>query len=247
MCNFPSWIVDKNKKVWFLTDKDIEAYCEHQMPGEKIDWYDFVGHHGIINIFGIDGDHVEGYLDIPVEIASAISMGKMKKMMEGAGIKEFRYNPKDNTCFVKDADGNRFWYKNNKFHRTDGPAVEYADGSKFWYKNGKYHRTIWYKNGKYHRTNGPAIERVDGTKEWYKDGRLHRDDGPAIECFDGTKKWFKHGNRHRDDGPAIEHADGSKVWYKDGFRHRLDGPAVEHVNGTKEYWVKGIRKLKTKE
>lgn len=28
------------------------------------------------------------------------------------------------------ADGNKYWYQDNKFHRIDGPAIEYADGSK---------------------------------------------------------------------------------------------------------------------
>jgi len=33
--------------------------------------------------------------------------------------------------------GNKFWYQNNKLHRTDGPAIEYANGAKYWYQNGK--------------------------------------------------------------------------------------------------------------
>jgi hypothetical protein len=34
-------------------------------------------------------------------------------------------------------DGTTYWYKNDKRHREDGPAIEDADGSKEWYKNGK--------------------------------------------------------------------------------------------------------------
>jgi hypothetical protein len=31
------------------------------------------------------------------------------------------------------------WYDvNKKFHRLDGPAVEYNDGTKFWYYHGQY-------------------------------------------------------------------------------------------------------------
>jgi len=46
-----------------------------------------------------------------------------------------------------DKYGNKRWYVNGKFHRTDGPAIEYSNGSKFWYLNGnelsqkEYHKT----------------------------------------------------------------------------------------------------------
>ena len=56
-------------------------------------------------------------------------------------------------------DGSKFWYLNDKLHRTDGPAVEYANGGK-----------EWYLNGKRHREDGPAIEYADGRKRWFSDG-----------------------------------------------------------------------------
>jgi hypothetical protein len=31
------------------------------------------------------------------------------------------------------ANGNKFWFLNDKIHREDGPAVEYAYGYKAWY------------------------------------------------------------------------------------------------------------------
>ena len=37
---------------------------------------------------------------------------------------------------IERMDG-KHWYKNDKRHREDGPAIEDADGSKEWYKNGK--------------------------------------------------------------------------------------------------------------
>ena len=55
-----------------------------------------------------------------------------------------------------DNDGSKYWYLNDKRHRTDGPAIESKNG----YKG-------WYINGKCHRTDGPAIEYKDGTKVWY--------------------------------------------------------------------------------
>jgi hypothetical protein len=74
----------------------------------------------------------------------------------------------------KDADG--------KFHREDGPALEYANGLK-----------IWYWHGELHREDGPAIQYADGTKFWYWRGKAHREDGPACEYASGTKYWFYHG------------------------------------------------------
>lgn len=51
-------------------------------------------------------------------------------------------------------DGDMSWYKNDKRHRTDGPAM-YKDGNKYWYVEGKLHRT-----------DGPAIIRKNGTEVW---------------------------------------------------------------------------------
>jgi len=56
-------------------------------------------------------------------------------------------------------DGSKRWLLNGKFHRTDGPAIEWDDGLK-----------QWWLNGKRHRTDGPAIERADGSKLWFLNG-----------------------------------------------------------------------------
>jgi len=34
-------------------------------------------------------------------------------------------------------NGTKFWRLNGKYHREDGPALEYANGAKFWYLNGE--------------------------------------------------------------------------------------------------------------
>jgi len=57
--------------------------------------------------------------------------------------------------------GDKFYYLNGKFHRMDGPSIEYSSGRKEWY----YH-------GVRHRENGPAIEFADGVKHWYYHGNL---------------------------------------------------------------------------
>jgi len=55
-----------------------------------------------------------------------------------------------------DFDGTKYWSLNDKFHREDGPAIEWPDGSKYWYLNDKLHRE-----------DGPAVERSNGTKQWF--------------------------------------------------------------------------------
>ena len=51
------------------------------------------------------------------------------------------------------------FYKNRKYHRLNGPAIEYVDGD-----------SMWFKDGLFHRTNGPAIEWADNAKEWWVEG-----------------------------------------------------------------------------
>lgn len=57
------------------------------------------------------------------------------------------------------------WSMNDKFHREDGPAVEYLSGT-----------TCWYLNGLRHREDGPAIEWNNGYNEWF----IH---GEKVDCM----------------------------------------------------------------
>ena len=57
------------------------------------------------------------------------------------------------------SNGDKYWYKNDKLHRENGPAVESPNGDK-----------AWWINGKCHRVNGPALEYADGKKVWYING-----------------------------------------------------------------------------
>ena len=58
------------------------------------------------------------------------------------------------------ASGHKSWYLNGKYHREDGPAIEWVNGDK-----------SWYLNGKRHREDGPAIEWSDGSQFWYLNGK----------------------------------------------------------------------------
>jgi len=77
------------------------------------------------------------------------------------------------------SNSDKYWYINDKLHRTDGPAVENSNGDK-----------SWWINDKRHREDGPAVERANGDKLWFINGKRHREDGPAIEYANGDKLWF---------------------------------------------------------
>ena len=77
--------------------------------------------------------------------------------------------------------GTKFWYKEGKLHREDGPAIEYSGGSK-----------AWYVEGEPHREDGPAIEYINGYKAWLKKGKFHRIDGPAILFINDKKSYFEY-------------------------------------------------------
>ena len=65
------------------------------------------------------------------------------------------------TIKIREINGTKEWQLKGKYHREDGPAIEWADGSK-----------AWYRNGKRHRVDGPAIEYVDGSKSWCLNGKF---------------------------------------------------------------------------
>ena len=91
-------------------------------------------------------------------------------------------NSTEKPVMTVDKVGNKIWRLNGKYHRTDGPAIEYTNGNK-----------SWYINGERHRTDGPAIEYIDGSKLWYINGNPHRTDGPAVEYANGSNVWYING------------------------------------------------------
>ena len=44
-------------------------------------------------------------------------------------------HPNFTGCLINKIVKNKAWYKEGKWHREDGPAVEWADGFKAWYLN----------------------------------------------------------------------------------------------------------------
>ena len=66
------------------------------------------------------------------------SLGCIVKLTEEN--KMIEYTVKVNEC------GTKFWFLNGKYHREDGPAIEYANGTKYWYLNGEeFSKKKWKK------------------------------------------------------------------------------------------------------
>ena len=128
---------------------------------------------------------------------------------------------------VIDERGNKYWYKDDEFHREDGPASESADGTKYWYLNGRRHRE-----------DGPAVEFPDGTKRWwYKDIFVGQGDKPDPVL------WTRLTSVELNGGPLLNGCvvdlDGKKHWYRDDKLHREDGPAVEWWHGEEQWYFNG--------
>jgi hypothetical protein len=66
---------------------------------------------------------------------------------------------------IIDDCGFKNYYKDDKLHREDGPAIESPSG----YKE-------WRINDLISRYDGPAVEYPDGTKLWFLDGHLYDED-----------------------------------------------------------------------
>ena len=191
----------------YTMDDEIELcksgfhFC--MVPFEVLDYYDKYSKFAIIKASG------KIIHDYDKSVCSCITIEKLISLDELCNF---------NGKFVR-INNTIEYYQNGKYHRDNGPAIEYANGAK-----------EWWKNGDLHREDGPAIERANGEKEWRKNGLLHREDGPAIEFANGDKEWYIKGYLHREDGPAIERANGDKEWYKNGEFHREDDPAIDYAD-----------------
>ena len=78
---------------------------------------------------------------------------EIDKKVDGDLEKDFPNNP---TVYP---DGTKVYFRNEVYHREDGPAIIYNNDCK-----------LWYKNGKLHREDGPAIEWLNNQKYYYLEG-----------------------------------------------------------------------------
>ena len=75
--------------------------------------------------------------------------------------------------YQMDSAGNYHYKVNGKYHREDGPALEYYGG-------GGGH---WYINGKLHRIDGPAVDYSFGHQEYWLNGSRY-----SFEEWDRLRK-----------------------------------------------------------
>jgi hypothetical protein len=121
----------------------------------------------------------------------------------------------------------RYWLKDGKLHRNNGPAVQklYTGGEteEEYYSDG-----IRYRVRKTWPTGSFEEEHYD------ENGQLHNDNGPARIAYNAAtgltvKEWRKHGKPHRIGGPANdktwENGDSDLEYYEEGVPHNSLGPS----------------------
>ena len=100
--------------------------------------------------------------------------------------------------------GSKYWYKNDKQHREDGPAVEHVNGCKEWWYKGFFvgkgdhpDPALWERLTSVEINGGPLLNGcvvgLSNSKQWFKDDLLHREDGPATEFSSGYQQWYLEG------------------------------------------------------
>jgi hypothetical protein len=115
MCEFISWI-EKDKKVYFLTDKDVEA--------KGWEFVDSVGHSAIEKFYGVTGKHREiPNAFPPKEVIAEFNKGHMVKLMKAWGK---TLEIKGRTVKVMSSDG--FWCE--KEYNKQGLETRYEEGRK---------------------------------------------------------------------------------------------------------------------
>lgn len=90
----------------------------------------------------------------------------------------------NNIEYIKYDNGVKQWYKNNKLHRENGPAILYPNGD-----------AQWYINGTLHRLDGPALIWHGSHFSYYQNDKLHRLDGPAVVFSGGIEEYWLDGKR----------------------------------------------------
>jgi hypothetical protein len=117
--------------------------------------------------------------------------------------------------------------RRGRFHRTDGPAIEFQNGSEEWFLNGK--RT---------RADGPAVVRKDIVGEplleqWWVDNKLSRVGEPAV-IRGLTEEWYTDGKRNNIGDAAFKTRNEAgdiifEQWWVNGKLSRVGAPAVKRI------------------
>jgi len=154
-----------------------------------------------------------------------------------------------NTPTVVFPGGSKLYFRFNKLHRTDGPAVEVGKtgdrGLSFSFMHNEYgapnlynvYTDRYYSNSKLHRIGGPAVVGTDGTYEYRVLGVLHRDsEEPTAIINDAVRiqMYAKYGKLHKVDGPSFicPEVQVEKHFFC-GMLHNKNGPAINKSIGNK--------------
>ncbi len=83
--------------------------------------------------------------------------------MKTIKVRKWEDVPENFTGIAVNIFGTKYWFKNGKLHREDGPACEYTDGSKYW----------WFEDKPYEQINLKAhivLDHYQGEYNlvWYK-------------------------------------------------------------------------------
>lgn len=112
--------------------------------------------------------------------------------------------------------GIKCWFRDNKFHRTNGPArIWPIDNVEYW-------------------VNGELLN--ENEREY-----MHKTNIKLEISMWGLRTWWKQRLLHRHNHAAIIWSNGDSDWYVNGKKHRTDGPARIRVNGQNEYWFNDQR------
>ena len=189
--------------------------------------------------------------------------GEKKYWIEGVQLTEEEFEEEQLGPILEqpqiDEFGTEIWRnKDGKLHRDDDlPAMTYENGNKYWYKNDKLHRL----NGPaYEESSGYKKYYIEGTeltedefnesKDWEQ--FEPEDDGSNLTqdefdiYLDGLSKdeLDEYYNKKREpvDEPVLFETDdlGTKIWRNEmGQLHREDGPAAIGKNGHGTYYLNG--------
>ncbi len=77
--------------------------------------------------------------------------------------------PKNYTGIVENLFKTKYWYKNGKVHREDGPACITEHGTK-----------VWHIDDKKHSTDGPAVECKNGYDQYWINGKSTTKEGMEL-------------------------------------------------------------------
>jgi len=159
------------------------------------------------------------------------------------------------------SNGNKYFYKDGKLHRLNGPAIIYQEDilvAEYWI-NGVQLTEDEFNESKDWEKFEPEIDEGNfdeevlyetndlGTKTYRNEiGQVHREDGPAIIMENGESRYYLEGKALTEkEYYKIERIDedGNKRWFnKDGKLHRDNYlPAVEMTNGHKAWYINGVR------